>query len=179
MPRAIFMLFGYISIHAPTRGATLSLVTAVGLVSISIHAPTRGATNQSTNLYHLGFYFNPRSHERSDVLLLSAKKQALNFNPRSHERSDSTSSASYSFWINFNPRSHERSDPLSQTILLLYRLFQSTLPREERPYLFAVNALLSNHFNPRSHERSDQELVSTVAEQGKNFNPRSHERSDT
>ena len=138
------------------------------------------------------------------MLLLSAKKQALNFNPRSHERSDSTSSASYSFWINFNPRSHERSDPLSQTILLLYRLFQSTLPREERPYLFAVNALLSNHFNPRSHERSDvlyhahqystgeslpvfqstlpreERLVVKAASATltADFNPRSHERSD-
>ena len=112
------------------------------------------------------------------MLLLSAKKQALNFNPRSHERSDSTSSASYSFWINFNPRSHERSDPLSQTILLLYRLFQSTLPREERPYLFAVNALLSNHFNPRSHERSDFSCRDCIMEII-DFNPRSHERSDS
>ena len=33
-----------ISIHAPTRGATLSQTTLYFLILISIHAPTRGAT---------------------------------------------------------------------------------------------------------------------------------------
>uniref|UniRef100_UPI0028E7D22F hypothetical protein n=1 Tax=uncultured Selenomonas sp. TaxID=159275 RepID=UPI0028E7D22F len=33
-----------ISIHAPTRGATLDAEILLVLVEISIHAPTRGAT---------------------------------------------------------------------------------------------------------------------------------------
>ena len=32
-------------------------------------------------------------------------------------------------------------------------IFQSTLPREERP-LYAFNIILYVYFNPRSHERS-------------------------
>ena len=35
-------------------------------------------------------------------------------------------------------------------------LFQSTLPREERPSLYLLGAHLHN-FNPRSHERSDSQ----------------------
>ena len=34
----------FISIHAPTRGATLVITSTSALLSISIHAPTRGAT---------------------------------------------------------------------------------------------------------------------------------------
>ena len=36
-----------ISIHAPTRGATLSSVDLSGARPISIHAPTRGATSNA------------------------------------------------------------------------------------------------------------------------------------
>ena len=54
--------------------------------------------------------------------------------------------------------------------------FQSTLPREERP--FAPNNLIDRrYFNPRSHERSDQ-CVTCHAHGFLYFNPRSHERSD-
>ena len=33
-----------VSIHAPTRGATISFNWNIGLIMVSIHAPTRGAT---------------------------------------------------------------------------------------------------------------------------------------
>ena len=42
MPSSLLMTA--ISIHAPTRGATFSLVNYASLHTISIHAPTRGAT---------------------------------------------------------------------------------------------------------------------------------------
>ena len=77
----------YISIHAPTRGATAVFLDYRYRFFISIHAPTRGATNpfrqhtfpyrfQSTlphgerhiSLYWIVCYrhFNPRSHTGSD-----------------------------------------------------------------------------------------------------------------
>ena len=34
-----------VSIHAPTRGATFEDIIAFGLNGVSIHAPTRGATD--------------------------------------------------------------------------------------------------------------------------------------
>ena len=100
--------------------------------SISIHAPARGATVSSVAGCVVKYYFNPRSREGSDALLLAllycfsisihapARGATItkcrnptperNFNPRSREGSDS----SYQFptcpGVNFNPRSREGSD---------------------------------------------------------------------
>ena len=49
-----FPLSFFISIHAPTRGATLLLPCYVPPYSISIHAPTRGATR--AGLYYMAMY---------------------------------------------------------------------------------------------------------------------------
>ena len=54
---------------------------------ISIHAPTRGATDTSV-MRGILYDFNPRSHERSDDPQAEAHGSIENFNPRSHERSD-------------------------------------------------------------------------------------------
>ena len=54
--------------------------------------------------------FNPRSHERSDVLVRSGLRLSRDFNPRSHERSDGISVTPEAISEDFNPRSHERSD---------------------------------------------------------------------
>ena len=56
-----------ISIHAPTRGATERGLDFFEVLRISIHAPTRGATRTSARALLCLRYFNPRSHERSDV----------------------------------------------------------------------------------------------------------------
>ena len=98
--------------------------------------------------------FNPRSHERSDFLVLTSKRLILYFNPRSHERSDCYSNISLTFSSYFNPRSHERSDA-------------TTL----RQGIYRLN------FNPRSHERSDKSSFCSIGSSAY-FNPRSHERSD-
>ena len=46
-PRTLNTLFRAISIHAPTNGATSSLLSGVPCPEISIHAPTNGATKLS------------------------------------------------------------------------------------------------------------------------------------
>ena len=76
-----------ISIHAPTRGATLPSETGSSAIKISIHAPTRGATKKlyGTQL-RLTFQSTlPREERRVQRCPLS---YFFNFNPRSHERSD-------------------------------------------------------------------------------------------
>ena len=55
----------HISIHAPTRGATEDKTSLIAAINISIHAPTRGATGSHCRRQP-GAYFNPRSHEGSD-----------------------------------------------------------------------------------------------------------------
>ena len=56
---------------------------------------------------------------------------------------------------NFNPRSHERSDSVWNSALYYIQKFQSTLPREERPFPTDFVTAFMPYFNPRSHERSD------------------------
>ena len=55
-----------ISIHAPTRGATLHFPQRLISATISIHAPTRGATRQDPQAHVVYTNFNPRSYKRSD-----------------------------------------------------------------------------------------------------------------
>ena len=56
----------YVSIHAPTKGATYFIASPVSATEVSIHAPTKGATDVSVAYYDTGGRFNPRSHEGSD-----------------------------------------------------------------------------------------------------------------
>ena len=101
---------------------------------ISIHAPTRGATLFPSRGSSVCFYFNPRSHEGSDKFI-----------------------------------------GLKAT---LETLFQSTLPRGERPGSESGKQSNDSNFNPRSHEGSDTNAPSAV-DVNSNFNPRSHEGSDS
>ena len=56
----------FISIHAPTRGATSVSRHILRTCIISIHAPTRGATFQLVPVFIVLSDFNPRSYKRSD-----------------------------------------------------------------------------------------------------------------
>ena len=108
----------YISIHAPTRGATKADCEDGEIILISIHAPTRGATFTNVCKFVLK-HFNPRSHERSDKKTAGTACRIYYFNPRSHERSDGYGLAQWTYHTNFNPRSHERSDSnIAQKICL-------------------------------------------------------------
>ena len=142
-----------ISIHAPTRGATNTLAVSDSLYVFQSTLPReerrlclfRYANSsrfqstlpreerpyQDSNPYYY-FYFNPRSHERSDyfreytyfcfMISIHAptrgateirsfmRRRTENFNPRSHERSDAYIALNPTALKDFNPRSHERSD---------------------------------------------------------------------
>ena len=100
-----------ISIHAPTRGATdpeyhRNLVqkkfqstlprgerlncTMTAIIKLLFQSTLpRGERRgcQTAFVKHLN-YFNPRSHEGSDDIIIISKKIKQNFNPRSHEGSD-------------------------------------------------------------------------------------------
>ena len=101
-------------------------------IFLSIHAPTRGATiyvgAESANCSS----FNPRSYKRSDmqgtkwhnVVYLSIHAP--------------TRGATINFYVTlqkidtFNPRSYKRSDGLQMTFHTQIFIFQSTLLQEER-----------------------------------------------
>ena len=144
----------FISIHAPTRGATSLWMLQRNSGSISIHAPTRGAT-----LYLLIFSFY------------------RNFNPRSYKRSDLPARYQAPGWDYFNPRSYKRSDSGRLTTQPTHATFQSTLLQEERLPRMWNKADILNYFNPRSYKRSDRLECLTLGV-GDYFNPRSYKRSD-
>ena len=102
---------------------------------------------------------------------------SVNFNPRSHERSDlkrckymrykiisihaPTRGATFSLNevlrcpdISIHAPTRGATVPASASHSSV--VFQSTLPREERPGSFPAAVGLMLHFNPRSHERSDK-----------------------
>ena len=101
----------FVSIHAPTWGATLRLNHPIDERLVSIHAPTWGATVPGHNTVVIGVFqstlphgerrdnrgsstpcacFNPRSHMGSDLFRITFGAQCLSFNPRSHMGSDRT-----------------------------------------------------------------------------------------
>ena len=121
-----------ISIHAPTKGATLLLPPALLLQAFQSTLPRRERPFTSGNPFKL-----------------------TNFNPRSHEGSDRNHSVNITPVSNFNPRSHEGSDTVSPGFTRMSVQFQSTLPRRERLRTFFHLFQVLFNFNPRSHEGSD------------------------
>ena len=76
---------------------------------ISIHAPTRGATI-APRLTPIRSAFQSTLPREERPLLKGVLRCKCDFNPRSHERSDGAFIASATGTEDFNPRSHERSD---------------------------------------------------------------------
>ena len=100
---------------------------------------------------------------REDRLAISPNvvSTTFYFNPRSHERSDDSYNPLVTGTYDFNPRSHERSDLCGCLLNRPYIRFQSTLPREERrSHYFAYD--IHKYFNPRSHERSDSNIAQKI-----------------
>ncbi len=121
--------------------------------------------------------FNPRSHERSDTRSRFFVTIKVDFNPRSHERSDGSDFFISILLSNFNPRSHERSDTHQPSGNKYSMIFQSTLPREERP-IPTITIPIKIIFQS-TLPREERLKYSPYSQHFENFNPRSHERSDS
>ena len=142
-----------ISIHAPTRGATNSDCVLSSSLLFQSTLPREERRHIVQCLPYACFYFNPRSHERSDIEYITTSTF--------HQISIHAPTRGATSWYSLGAFSQR---------------FQSTLPREERPTL-TVFFPVPCYFNPRSHERSDH-FTSFAMPISSNFNPRSHERSD-
>ena len=146
-----------ISIHAPTRGATITIFANFIFHIISIHAPTRGATIPGHgHLWHTAMISIHAPTRGATVSYIAARKRfgisihaptrgatpmgvqylpvSADFNPRSHKGSDGMYLVTNATDGHFNPRSHKGSDAQSGTLADGIWSFQSTLPQGERPY---------------------------------------------
>ena len=120
-----------ISIHAPTRGATVQNVLCAVRQTISIHAPTRGATVEL-------------AREIKSIIFQSTLLQ--------EERHIKPCSISRFFLISIHAptRGATRNSKQQQHS----PIFQSTLLQEERRATWNLTKEDSD-FNPRSYKRSD------------------------
>ena len=60
-------LINAVSIHAPTGGATQKEIDLRKQLAVSIHAPTGGATNARNSILDWVSGFNPRAHGGRDL----------------------------------------------------------------------------------------------------------------
>ena len=100
-----------ISIRAPARGATEGDCLMGLIYDISIRAPARGATQCGSDNRQRYRYFNPRSREGSDVFWQKWQK----------------------IFLPISIRAPARGATSMRTALCRIALFQSALPRGERP----------------------------------------------
>ena len=152
-----------ISIHAPTRGATLPYMHYITLYDRFQSTLPREERRKLPLINVYKCYFNPRSHERSDeknIDRLVPQKGFQSTLPR-EERPDLISAVMISFRLfqSTLPREERRH---SYRGGWCYLKFQSTLPREERR-LPDRKIRVGVYFNPRSHERSDMLIWSIFA----------------
>ena len=125
-------VFNYFNPRSHERSDTMPTPIKLSRSHISIHAPTRGATSSVVCLNSSMRNFNPRSHERSDSSRRSNHKCKANFNPRSHERSDTRPSPHPWCRLRISIHAPTRGATRSSSSTFRLLLFQSTLPREER-----------------------------------------------
>ena len=126
------------------EGSDILKLSFAPCAAISIHAPTRGATIKSLKKICQLRNFNPRSHEGSDGLpgqrpdesnvisIHAPTRGATGTHPRN------TCHQNY-----FNPRSHEGSDQDHRSRQTGTDKFQSTLPRGERPFNWILRRFMS------------------------------------
>ena len=133
-----------ISIHAPTRGATMSGATEVTTGRFQSTLPREERLYRQTYPICLHMYFNPRSHERSDFASGLFSPVRVNISIHAPTRGATLSYVNFieSLFFYFNPRSHERSDVYMSVAMRDITVFQSTLPREERQQYCTKNLFI-------------------------------------
>ena len=123
-----------ISIHAPTWGATEEARRPFVVVDISIHAPTWGATAHVCT-HESGSEFqstHPRGVRRLSDFRRYPKMIFQSTHPRGVRHRLSVDRLEFQ---HFNPRTHVGCDPLSVTMAKRSFSFQSTHPRGVRQKL--------------------------------------------
>ena len=126
------LLIKYISILAPTRGATFTPSHACFQFPVFQSSLPRGERHCMLLLRWPTDYFNPRSHEGSDSICCCSQF-ALVISILAPTRG-ATEYAQYG---------------------CAQKIFQSSLPRGERRYTIFQIFQFTSYFNPRSHEGSD------------------------
>ena len=186
-----------VSIHAPTRGATIPNPNKNNVDFVSIHAPTRGATETGTSKVTFELFqsthphgvrrtrqvhhpyhrcFNPRTHTGCDSRAPKIAVYCSGFNPRTHTGCDIINSMRATSTIRFNPRTHTGCDIQTDCVRCEFDV-SIHAPTRGATIPFAQIQPFSTCFNPRTHTGCDL-LCKTTAQKMTSFNPRTHTGCD-
>ena len=136
------------------RGVRQGVTSVFANGKVSIHAPTRGATVISMRCDGSRSCFNPRTHEGCDCFFVYVGRCYKSFNPRTHEGCDLQVLLLFLVLLLFqstHPRGVRHEQTRGQR---LSNEFQSTHPRGVRRIDLSP-ILDSKSFNPRTHEGCD------------------------
>ena len=179
-PVARIHLGTLVSIHAPPRGARLSLLASLYTISwfqstrphegrdslprrpcpprycFNPRAPTRGATRRGGAEFKKRWGFNPRAPTRGATSHRPRRVAQSHVSIHAPPRGARLSRAGCIRWCwRFNPRAPTRGATTKAVVGCLYRVFQSTRPHEGRDLLKRLKRA-SQHlvcFNPRAPTR--------------------------
>ena len=120
-----------ISIHAPTRGATVQMETYITNKKISIHAPTRGAT-PSRSLTISPISISIHAPTRGATCMSYHKAMRCRFQSTLPREERLYLFSLYLSVFRFQSTLPREERPLAVFGMIPFSIFQSTLPREER-----------------------------------------------
>jgi len=122
-----------VSIHAPTQGATVSLLQKLQMEFVSIHAPTQGATLRCGYTWRSAKEFqSTRPRRARRVSLRSVCQRHACFNPRAHAGRDGRHSQQGKNWTVFQSTRPRRARRRISALPGRAKSFQSTRPRRAR-----------------------------------------------
>ena len=168
----------HVSIHAPTRGATVPPIHLDTSASVSIHAPTRGAT---THLVYYQFmrYVSIHAPTRGATReVATGVKKLASFNPRTHTGCDETTlpkSQHSNVSIHAPTRGATKSFFPS---LFGTPKFQSTHPHGVRPAAGLSRQQTETEFQSTHPHGVRRTKIYNIVKLVESFNPRTHTGCD-
>ena len=121
---------------------------------VSIHAPTRGATLHRERQFRQFLSFNPRTHSGCDARCNCLVCRGKCFNPRTHSGCDFLVHQLLHDILNVSIHAPTRGATISASTFAAPPVFQSTHPLGVRPK-GDVLSQCGNSFNPRTHSGCD------------------------
>ena len=99
---------------------------------VSIHAPTRGATILTNRWRRSGIGFNPRAHTGRDIIGTKQTVRYESFNPRAHTGRDKSFTVRTNLlWVSIHAPTRGATFTLVESATVI-RMFQSTRPHGAR-----------------------------------------------
>ena len=129
-------------------------VFPASLPGVSIHAPTRRATLSVKHRQSFRACFNPRPHAEGDEMAFRWLLEDGRFNPRPHAEGDVSSDFGTKSIFRFNPRPHAEGD--ASMAVAFEEIKVSIHAPTRRATHFSHGVASSFHrFNPRPHAEGD------------------------